>query len=293
MLRNVLSQPIAKATVPCQQAMTQDLSKPSSAPSGGAATEPRPLLRAGWLSDPGRMRELNEDSLVAMSGEIEQGGRRQAFGLFVLADGMGGHEQGENASNLAARTVADELMRAILCPAMRGSPERIPLHQAVRGAVTQAHERLRQEVPGSGTTLTVGLIVNDLLAIGHVGDSRAYLFHDEETEQITRDHSLVARLVEMGQATAEEAAVDHRRNYLLRALGQSEALEVDFQFQPFAAGSKLLLCSDGLWGQINPADLDNHLRSAIDPQAVCQQLVDMANAAGGPDNISAICVIHS
>jgi protein phosphatase len=96
----------------------------------------------------------------------------------------------------------------------------------------------------------------------------------------------------MGQATVEEAAVDPRRNYLLRALGQTDTLEVDFQFQPFPSGCKLLLCCDGLWGQIEPAALESQLRDASDPQALCRTLIDLANGAGGPDNITAICVIH-
>jgi serine/threonine protein phosphatase PrpC len=257
------------------------------------SSAPRRYLHAGWLSDVGCAREQNEDALFVLTGDIEQGERRQSFGLFVIADGMGGHEQGENASYLAARTVADELMRNMLSPVVRSIADRVPLHQAVRDAVMLAHQKLQHELPGAGTTLTVALIVDDLLAIGHVGDSRAYLVHDGQVEQVTQDHSFVARLVELGQSTAEEAAVDPRRNYLLRALGQTDVLEVDFQFEAFTAGCKLLLCTDGLWGQIPHAELENRLKDATDPAALCRALIDAANGAGGPDNITAICVIRA
>jgi protein phosphatase len=251
-----------------------------------------PPLRTGWLSDVGKVREHNEDALVAMTMEFEQGEIRQSIGLFAVADGMGGHEQGENASSLAARTVSDELLRQLIAPAVRGEAASIPLHEVLRAAVLTAHDEIRRQFPGAGTTLTAAVVLDEMLAIGHVGDSRAYLYHDGKLEQITRDHSLVARLVEMGQQSPEEAATDPRRNYLLRALGQADALEVDFQFQTFAPGSKLLICCDGLWGQVAPAALEQLLRDGDDPQAVCRSLIRLANAAGGPDNISAVCVMR-
>ncbi|MEP7200772.1 MAG: protein phosphatase 2C domain-containing protein [Chloroflexota bacterium] len=255
-------------------------------------SRPHPALYAGWLTDVGRVREGNEDALFTMTTEFEQGAQRQTIGLFIVADGMGGHEQGEHASALAARTAADELLRRLVGPATRGETGNVPLHEAMRAAVLEAHNRVRRDVPGAGTTLTVALIVDEILAIGHVGDSRAYLCRDGQVEQLTHDHSLVARLVEMGQTTEEEAAVDPRRNYLLRALGQGESLDVDFAFQSFAPGSRLLLCCDGLWGQVSLADITRIMQQSVDPYVACQQLIELANAAGGPDNITAIFVIR-
>jgi serine/threonine protein phosphatase PrpC len=251
-----------------------------------------PALRTGWQSDVGKVREHNEDALIAMTCEFEQGENRQSIGLFAVADGMGGQEQGENASSLAARTVSGELLRQLIAPAVRGDSNSVPLHEVLRSAVLNAHDEIRRQFPGAGTTLTVAVVLDEMLAIAHVGDSRAYLFHGGKLEQITHDHSLVARLVEIGQQSPEGAASDPRRNYLLRALGQTDALEVDFQFQTFAPGSKLLLCCDGLWGQVEPAALEQMVRDGDDPQAICRNLIRLANDAGGPDNISAVCVIR-
>ena len=251
-----------------------------------------PPLRTGWQSDAGKVREHNEDALIAMTFEFQQDQGRQSIGLFAVADGMGGHEQGENASSVAARTVSDELLRQLIAPAVRGEGNSIPLTDVMRAAVLTAHDEIRRQYPGAGTTLTVAVVLDEMLAIGHVGDSRAYLFHDGKLEQVTHDHSLVARLVEIGQSTPEQAAADPRRNYLLRALGQDDPLEVDFQFQTFAPGSKLLICCDGLWGQVDPAALEQMLRESDDPQAICRNLIRLANEAGGPDNITAVCVIR-
>lgn len=255
------------------------------------ANQPRPALQVGWMSDVGRMRDLNEDALYTLLTEFEQGDERQTVGVFVVADGMGGHEQGERASALAARTVAEEMLRRIVVPVISGGSSNAPLHETMRNAVMNAHSKLLRELPGAGTTLTVALVVGDSLAIAHVGDSRAYLFRDGQVEQLTRDHSLVARLVEMGQQSAEDAALDPRRNVLYRALGQSDALEVDFEFQEFGPGSRLLLCSDGLWGQVGKAELERVLRESDDPQRACAELIELANDSGGPDNITAIFIL--
>ncbi len=252
----------------------------------------RPMLRVGWMSDVGQVRELNEDALIALTLDFEQGAEQQSVGLFVVADGMGGYAHGEHASTGAARSVAQQLLRQLIAPAIAGEANRAPLHELMSGAVVSAHEQLTRDVPGAGTTLTVALVLGDSLAIAHVGDSRAYRWRDGELQQLTRDHSLVARLVEMGQQSAEESEYDPRRNVLYRALGQGEALEVDFLFQEFSVGDRLLLCSDGLWGQVDTHDLARVLRDGDDPFAVCEELIDLANNAGGPDNITAVVVIR-
>jgi len=271
----------------------------SGAAVGGTApvTPPEPLrrpwARLGSLSDLGRQREINEDALATMLVDFEQDNRRQSVGAFIVADGMGGHDRGEVASQTAARTVLDELMRRVIGPLMRGQSAGGPLGDEMQAAVLTAHDRIRNELPGSGTTLTAALAMGDMLGIAHVGDSRAYLCRGGVVSQTTHDHSFVAKLVEMGQATPEEAAVDPRRNFLLRAVGQADDLEVDFEFEEFPAGSRLLICSDGLWGHVEAADLERILRDSDDPQAACQSLIDFANADGGPDNISAIVVART
>jgi serine/threonine protein phosphatase PrpC len=253
----------------------------------------RPSMRVGSLSDLGRQREINEDALATLAVDFEQDNQRQTVGVFIVADGMGGHDRGELASEMAARTVLDELLRSIVAPTLRGIALEGPLGDSMQAAVKTAHERIRMELPGSGTTLTVALAAEDLIAIAHVGDSRAYLYRDGAVAQVTHDHSFVARLVEIGQATPEEAAIDPRRNYLLRALGQADDFDVDFQFESFPPGSRLLLCSDGLWGHVDAAELERILRETDDPQSACQSLIDLANASGGPDNISAVIVMRT
>jgi protein phosphatase len=144
-----------------------------------------------------------------------------------------------------------------------------------------------------GTTATVALVFNDQLIIGHVGDSRAYIVTNTGIEQLTRDHSLVQRLQELGQLTAAEAAVHPQRNVLYRAIGQGEGLEVDVHSHRLAPGMRILLCSDGLWGLVSDSLMLEIIWKAPDNQTACNQLVEAANAAGGPDNITAVMVEYS
>ncbi len=252
-----------------------------------------PRLRVSWLTDVGQVRDLNEDALFSLTTDFERGSDRQSLGVFIVADGMGGYAQGELASAMAVRAVSDQILRRFVIPVVGGDGNDTPLHELMRNAVIEAHSQLQRDLPGAGTTLTVAVVADESLAIAHVGDSRAYLFRAGVLEQLTQDHSLVARLVETGQETAEEAAHDPRRNVLYRALGQSDALDVDFQFQAFPRGSRLLICSDGLWGQVEADELDRIVRGASDPHTACAELIELANDAGGPDNITAILVIRN
>ena len=264
----------------------------SGDPHAAEGPRERPGMRVGWMSDVGRLRELNEDALCALTLVFEQGPEQQNVGLFALADGMGGYAHGEHASAGVVRSISRALLRQLIAPAIGGEQSGAPLHEVMRDAVVSAHEQLVHDYPGAGTTLTIALALDDSLALAHVGDSRAYLFRKGELRQLTRDHSLVARLVEMGQQSEEEAEFDPRRNVLYRALGQGEALEVDFQFQELTPGDRLLLCSDGLWGQVDKHEIARVLGENDDPFAACEELIDLANDAGGPDNISAIIAIR-
>jgi protein phosphatase len=145
-------------------------------------------------------------------------------------------------------------------------------------------------VPGGGTTLTAAVLLGEQLTIGHVGDSRAYLVKDGTTEVITRDHSLVERLRELGQLTPDEAATHPQRNVLYRAIGQGDNLEVDVFTQPIPRGGYVLLCSDGLWGEVPDEEILRIISQSTDLQQACEELVRAANAAGGPDNITAVLV---
>ena len=250
-------------------------------------------LRVGAATDVGRLRAHNEDVLLTFTAELNGDAALDMFGLFILADGMGGHQAGEVASSLAARTVAREVIEHVYVPYLiHGRPDasQTPLAEALTRAVDEASKMVYHNVPGGGTTLTSILIVNDRALIAHVGDSRAYVCHDGALRQITRDHSYVDRLVELGQLTAEEAAVHPHKNVLYRAVGQEGLLEVDTHLETLPAGGRLLLCSDGLWSMISDGEIGRIVAGAAGAQAACEQLVDAANAAGGRDNITAVVV---
>lgn len=247
-------------------------------------------IHVGKLSDVGLERERNEDSFYTIESLINHDLGQERFGLFIVADGMGGHQGGELASSLAARTTAENILEDVYLPYLNNSPSANskPLNEALVSAVQNANKAVKETVPNGGTTLTVALIMGNNAYIAHVGDSRAYVLNKGTIKQITQDHSLAKRLEDTGQATAEEAA--QVQNVLYRALGQDAVIDVDTHMQHLPAGASLLLCSDGLWGQVNEDIFMEIFASASTPQAVCEALIDKANENGGPDNITAIIV---
>lgn len=254
--------------------------------------EPAQLLVTSAQSV-GRQRELNEDSLFTFSTTIAGHSSNAPFGLFIIADGMGGHQYGEVASNTALRVISGYILKKFHnsffnIPSM---PVEESLQEIMSAAISEAQRVILNEAPGSGTTVTAALVLGQQLTIGHVGDSRAYLlYNDQRIDAVTRDHSLVRRLEELGQITAAEAAVHPQRNVLYRALGQGESLDPDLSTVPFPIGSYLLICSDGLWGVVPDDELKKIVFEAPTLQRACQNLISAANSAGGPDNISAILV---
>lgn len=252
------------------------------------------IFWAGWMTDVGRVRGHNEDAIFVFMGEQEADNATPPFGAFILADGMGGHQGGELASALAVRESAHHLLAEVYLPLLSGEERGADdpsLTEILREAIVQANNIVTRALPGSGSTLTCGIILGDRLFIGHVGDSRAYVQQGADDPQLlTHDHSLVNRLLEMGQLTEEEAAVHPQRNVLYRAIGQGGTLEVDVQSYSLAEKSRLLLCSDGLWGLLEEPELWAVINAAPTPQAACQALVESANEAGGTDNISVILV---
>lgn len=250
-------------------------------------------IRLGIAQDVGRVRDHNEDVLLVFTGELAGLETMPNFGLFVVADGMGGHSLGERASGIAARTVTRSILDQIL-PSLLADPqadaERPSLRDMMETAMTAANSAVVAAVPEGGTTLTCALLLDEQLILSHVGDSRAYIITPDSFEQITRDHSLVQRLQELGQITAAEALVHPQRSVLYRAVGQGDGLEVDVASRRLAPGSSLLLCSDGMWGLVPDDRILKIVQQAINPQAACEALVAAANAAGGPDNITALMV---
>lgn len=232
----------------------------------------------GAATDTGRVRPANEDFLLA------------ADGLFVVADGMGGHKAGEVAAHLAV----EELRARILD---RGGPHTTDdLVEAVQAAnaVLVAKAGEDPDLRGMGTTLCAMALVcdgdRDLLGVVNVGDSRLYLLTDGELEQITDDHSLVATLERQGRLTQAEAAVHPQRNILTRALGIDERVMVDsWEIVPFV-GDRYLLCSDGLFNEVDDNRIASTLRRLADPADAAHELVRLANEGGGRDNITCIVV---
>ena len=225
----------------------------------------------GSRTDVGRVRAHNEDSLMV------------APPLYVVCDGMGGHDAGEVASEIAANAIADA------APAHADADALGRAVEAANHAIIRAtREGLGRE--GMGTTCTAAILDHERLVVAQVGDSRAYLLHQGRLQQITRDHSLVADMIESGQITPEEAKTHPKRAVITRALGSSPHTQPDLYEINVEPGDRLLLCSDGLSGMLDNARLERTLSRVQDPQRCASQLVDEANAEGGVDNITAIVV---
>jgi serine/threonine protein phosphatase PrpC len=248
------------------------------------------LISAGGQSV-GKQRELNEDSLLAITATMAGNSGTMPFGLYVVADGMGGHQFGEVASNAAVRTVAGYVLRKFHPYLFQIKTDTMDesFQEIMQSAVNEAQRAIQREAPGSGTTLTAALVLGQQITIAHVGDSRAYfVYPDGRIESVTRDHSLVQRLQELGHITAEEAENYPHRNVLYRALGQGEILEPDIFSIGFPQPGIMMICSDGLWGVVSEQDLVRSINEAPNLQRACQNLVTAANLAGGPDNISVV-----
>lgn len=222
-------------------------------------------------TDTGRQRNANEDSLFTRPP------------LFVVADGMGGAQAGEVASKTAAESFDRELPQA--------PPEQV-LRETIEAANRAIHERAQSdpELAGMGTTITAAIVDpgTEEVAIGHVGDSRAYRLRGSKFERLTRDHSLVEEMRRKGQLTAEQAEDHPQRSIITRALGPEPEVEVDLQTVPAQAGDVFLLCSDGLTTMLGDEQIGQILLRATSMGAAARALVDEANRAGGRDNITVV-----
>ncbi len=228
-------------------------------------------LRVGVASDRGRVRLTNEDSYLVSPG------------LYAVCDGMGGALGGEVASQMA-------------CEALRSLDVSGADEEELRRAIAEANQAIvsrslsEAQLAGMGTTLTVAVAREGEFLIGHVGDSRAYLLHSDQLLQLSADHSWVAEMLRRGEITEAEAAVHPHRSVITRALGTDTTVEPDLFVVPFATGDRLLLCTDGLSGMVSADDIAAVLRQPEDPQAIAEQLVKAAIAAGGEDNVTVIVI---
>ena len=251
-------------------------------------------------TDVGRTREHNEDTFVvadlgtmnvSLQPEVRAHHASARGSLFMVADGMGGAAAGEVASAMATEVILAEVERR-----WRDSDDTDPevfahtLRVATEVANTKIHTyaATHPENRGMGTTATVAGFLGDTLYVCQVGDSRAYVVRDGEAIQITKDQSLMQKLVEAGEMTAEEAEVSERRNIILQALGPEPVVKVDLTSQQVRRGDVLILCSDGLSGQVRPNEIAEVVKASSDLVEVCKRLIDLANEAGGPDNITVV-----
>jgi protein phosphatase len=242
----------------------------------------KPGVEVACLSDVGRQRENNEDSCLYWEPQDEKEFRRKGR-LAIIADGMGGYEGGQEASRLAVETV-----REIYDQVFDQDPQ-----SALVKAFAFAHERIQSyaeahpELRGMGTTCTALVIRGHELHFAHVGDSRLYLIRGFVLSRLTRDHSYVGRLVENGIVRAEDAESHPQRHILTAALGSGNevAADVSQQAVPLQPSDTLVLCTDGLWGQVKEQEVVNMVNE-FDPEKCCRALVNKALEKGGPDNIT-------
>lgn len=230
-----------------------------------------PVPTFGTRTDVGIVRDHNEDSLIVKPP------------LYVVCDGMGGHAAGEVASEIAAKVVAERAPDHADAQALGQAVEEANI-AVIRAALEGAGRE------GMGTTCTAAILEGERLVLAQVGDSRAYLLHQGSLQQITRDHSLMADLIESGKITEEEARYHPQRSVITRALGSDPSMKPDLFELNVDAGDRLLLCSDGLSSMVTNAQIQSTLCRVRDPQACASQLVNEAIEAGGYDNITVIVV---
>ena len=278
---------------PDNSAETKELEKITTPIETETVGYSSPHINVGYGLSVGKQRTHNEDAFFTLTTMFSFNESEIPFGLYIVADGMGGHKNGEIASELAIRTMVGFILKEIYAPMMslNPTPSDLSFQEVFQTSIEQANAEILNNSYGGGTTVTAVLIVGDHMTIAHVGDSRVYSVDTKgNLEALTRDHSLVKRLQELGQITPEEAAVHPQRNVLYRALGQGEPFEPEIISTTRPKAGSLLVCSDGLWSILSQELISKVIKSCSSPQETCDRLIDAANDAGGPDNISAIYV---
>ncbi|MFM2163442.1 MAG: hypothetical protein RLZZ383_2954 [Pseudomonadota bacterium] len=241
---------------------------------------------ASGVTDIGRRRDRNEDAYAVDDDR----------GVYVVADGMGGHAGGAHASALAVTKVTTEFAAAVRAaddelPGARGAVVAAALRASVQAASARilAYAKDHPEFKGMGTTVVVLVADGAEAHLAHVGDSRIYRFRGQEVAQLTEDHSLVAQSIRDGLITPEQARTHRMRNVITRALGFDDAVDVEVRTESVAPGDVFLLCSDGLSGKVQPAEMAEAL-AALSLDDAVRRLIALANARGGEDNITALAV---
>lgn len=280
-----------RKTTPVQTSPLSEEQISSVTPNIPTFQPPQFLIASGQST--GMQRDHNEDTLFTLSSVVADGVHDLPLGICIVADGMGGHKNGAIASGIAVRAVAGNLVKKVYSHFLdvQQTPFNDSLQEIVGNAINESHKSVLRYAPGGGTTFTCALIIGEQVTIGHIGDSRAYfIYPDGRVQQVTKDHSLVARMVELGEITEIEAAKHPQRNVLLKALGQTDRVIPDIQTHPLPKNGTILLCSDGLWGVVPENEIVDLIQSEEPLVNICNNLIEAANTHGGPDNISAILV---
>jgi len=266
--------------------------------------DPIVVVRLYGATDVGHTREHNEDTFLVADLEtgtlitFDHGTETRAEGvhglLFAVADGMGGAAAGEIASAMAAQVVFEQLIagwRQVTQPT--ADVFATALRDAAETANTRIHTFARENPQhrGMGTTATIAGLLGDTVYIAQVGDSRAYLFRDDTLILLTRDQSLMQRLVDAGEISVEQAEASERRNIILQALGPEPTVKVDLTHQQLRLGDMLIVCSDGLSGVARASDIEEAARAESDPAVLCHRLIARANELGGPDNVTVVAAL--
>lgn len=250
-----------------------------------------PLLSVASGTHPGQVRQANEDCIFTWTRAPKEG---KPLALLIVADGMGGHQAGEVASQLTTETIQQDLEGPLQAGEL-DTKTTAQLEDLLRHAVEHANDVINQyakdnpdEAGNLGSTVTCALISGEILVVANVGDSRTYLWHDQELKQLTQDHSYVAQLVRDGQLNPDAVYTHPHRSVIMRALGHEVTVEVDIWAHSFVAGDRLLLCSDGLWELVRNPKIVERFVSSTQPESLVRALINDANQEGGYDNISVI-----
>jgi serine/threonine protein phosphatase PrpC len=252
--------------------------------------------RVGAATHQGMVRELDEDSLFYSELRMARKASPQTWGLYIVADGMGGHSAGEVASDLAIRGAYSVVQSAYMAPTIDADmpDEEARLKDVVREAVLQANEYVLREAQkrgnDMGTTITMALVAGDRAVVGNIGDSRTYLYRAGELTRVSKDHSLVQRLVDLGQIEPDDIYTHPQRSAVLRSLGDKAEITVDVFVVRVRPDDMLFLCSDGQWEMTRDPEMAAIIKANSDPQAACDALIAAANKAGGEDNITCVLV---
>ena len=240
----------------------------------------------GMLTDVGKVRTIDEDSILAADLSFGVNSESSKFLLLAVADGMGGHAKGEEASKIALNAIA----RAVIPELSNDTPFTELLEKGIQNANQDILDYTAKypESSGMGTTSVCAVVKGNEVHLANVGDSRAYVISDDEIRPVTKDHSYVQALVDEGKITQAEAREHPKKNIITKAVGISPSVEADKSILTLGSDESLLLCCDGVIAHLTDEDIHKIINDSPDPQSACQKIVDTANERGGSDNISLI-----